>query len=88
MGISPSTFNNLPVMTNAELQNQIRNELIKAIHEGKKIQNPNGGPLMYDYQILRNNQPGSKNGNIVHVHVPVPPEMKQTLVNQINSIKA
>ena len=49
MGISPSTFNNLPVMTNAELQNQIRNELIKAITEGKKIPNPNGGPVMYDY---------------------------------------
>lgn len=42
-------------MTNAELQNQIRNELIKAITEGKKVPNPNGGPVMYDYQVLKNN---------------------------------
>ena len=68
-------------MTNAELQNQIRNELIKAITEGKKVPNPNGGPVMYDYQVLKNNSVTQKNGNIVHVHVPVPPEMKQTLVN-------
>ena len=36
MGISPSTFNNLPVMTNQELQQQIKSELAKAVSEGKK----------------------------------------------------
>ena len=52
MGISPSTFNNLPVMTNQELQNQIRNELSKAVQDGKK--HPQAmAQVTYDYQTLK-----------------------------------
>ena len=54
MGISPSTFNNLPVMTNQELQNQIKNELTKAATEGKKLPQPVGS-VTYDYQTMKHN---------------------------------
>ena len=53
MGISPSTFNNLPVMTNQELQQQIRAELAKAAADKK---NPKVGAAMYDYAGVKVNQ--------------------------------